>query len=65
MVEITEEPDEALVIPAKTEPEISVEKPSEIAEDSDSDLEQFYDALGPFFLTRESVCIFFLENGKS
>ena len=45
MVEITEEPDEEPVIPSKTEPEISVEKPSEIAEDSDSDLEQFYDAL--------------------
>ena len=47
MVEITEEPDEEPIIPpsSKNEPEISVEKPSEIAEDSDSDLEQFYDAL--------------------
>ena len=46
MVEITEEPDEEPQISHEvpTNPE-TVEKPQEITEDSDSDLDQFYDAL--------------------
>ena len=48
MVEITEEPDDEPAVLSSENVQIdpeTVEKPSEITEDSDSDLEQFYDAL--------------------